>query len=261
MSGYLELANGTRVALTTGFVLGRVAGCDLVIDDGKASRKHARFHVEGGVVEIEDLQSSNGTLLNDKPVTRRMLRGGDRIQIGKTLLVFHEGAVPGRATAAPAAGAAGLEDNDLFGDGPTEVALQKPPTPPPPPPSPPPAARPAPVRAAPSAPLPPPSPPPSPPKPAVVEFADEVVEVQKPTPLPEPDIAIAPRAKPAVAQKADAPVQSATRILQFQNKAAGRSGILGDDLGQLGGGMRALLLLGALALGGGIVYGIVVLTG
>jgi DNA segregation ATPase FtsK/SpoIIIE, S-DNA-T family len=74
VSGYLSLANGKRVAVRDGFVLGRVAGCDLVVDDGKCSRRHAKIHVESGVVEIEDLQSSNGTLLNDKPVTRRLLR-------------------------------------------------------------------------------------------------------------------------------------------------------------------------------------------
>ena len=39
--------------------------------------------VEAGVVEVEDLGSSNGTMLNGKPVDRRMLRDGDRIQFGK----------------------------------------------------------------------------------------------------------------------------------------------------------------------------------
>ncbi|MBL8756435.1 MAG: FHA domain-containing protein [Planctomycetes bacterium] len=257
MSGHLELADGTRVAIGHGFVLGRVAGCDLVIDDGKASRKHARFLVEGGVVEIEDMQSSNGTLLNDKPVTRRMLRSGDRIQIGKTVLVFHDGAVPGSAAAkSPTASAPDLDDNDLFGDGPTEVAMQPPPKPAP---APAPPAAPAPVPA--PVPAPPRTPPPPPPKPAVVEFADEVVEVKKAPPAArEPEIAVAPRAKPAPGAKADAPVASAPRILQFQNKPGARGGLMGDDLGQLSGGMRTILVLGALALGGAIVYGIVVLT-
>src|SRR5689334_5341670 len=87
---FLSLANGTRVPLKNGFVLGRVAGCDLVIDDTKASRRHARIIIENDVVEIEDMDSSNGTLLNDKPVTRRLLRDGDRVQIGKTVIVFHD---------------------------------------------------------------------------------------------------------------------------------------------------------------------------
>src|SRR5688572_14991839 len=122
---WLSLANGTRVPLKDGFVLGRVAGCDLVIDDTKASRRHARIVIENDVVEIEDMGSSNGTLLNDKPVTRRLLRDGDRVQIGKTVIVFHEGeppaapAAPGAAPAAarhaPSAPAAFDDDDDLFG--------------------------------------------------------------------------------------------------------------------------------------------------
>ncbi|MFY9342869.1 MAG: FHA domain-containing protein, partial [Planctomycetota bacterium] len=136
MSGHLQLANGTLVPIKNGFVLGRVPGCDLVLDDSKASRKHARFIVEAGVVEIEDLQSSNGTLLNDKEVTRRLLREGDRIQIGKTVIVFHERELPaaagGGAGAAAPAVAAGLDDNDLFGA--TEIAAPRPAPPSSPPP-------------------------------------------------------------------------------------------------------------------------------
>src|SRR5262245_49967469 len=195
---WLSLANGARVPLKNGFVLGRVAGCDLVIDDTKASRRHARIVVENDVVEIEDLGSSNGTLLNDKPVTRRLLRDGDRVQIGKTVIVFHEGeatvaaapAAPGGAAAAPRPAAPPaapvLDDDDLFGSStdtvrveparaePPRAAAPAPPRPAPPPVAPPPAA---PVAAAPRAPAPPPPsapPPPPPPRPAVVEFADEV---------------------------------------------------------------------------------------
>ena len=87
-----------------GFTIGRVAPADLVIDDSKASRRHARIVVDNGVVEIEDLGSSNGTLLNGKPVTRRVLRGGDQLQIGKTVFTFREGEVPG-GSAPKAAGA------------------------------------------------------------------------------------------------------------------------------------------------------------
>lgn len=43
-------------------------------------------------------------------------------------------------------------------------------------------------------------------------------------------------------------------MLQFQKRNAGGGSLLGDDFGQIGGGMRALLVLGALALGGGIVW-------
>ena len=43
MSGYLELADGSIVGVRDGLVLGRVAACDVVVDDKKASRRHARL--------------------------------------------------------------------------------------------------------------------------------------------------------------------------------------------------------------------------
>lgn len=283
MTGHLALPNGTRLALKDGFVLGRVAGCDLVIDDTKASRRHAKFVVEAGVVEIEDLQSSNGTLLNDKPVTRRVLREGDRIRIGKTVLVFHEGDVPGAARTAGGGTAANLDDNDLFdGGSPSPASAVAPPRAQPAPtrPEPPPTVRasatpiaaspslppPAPGSPAPSppppqpAPLAPPTPsspppervvasPPPVPRPSVVEFADEVVEVKKPAAKSEPAIA----AK-AIAGSGPAAVSQSSRVLQFHKRPGGAGGLLGDDMGQMSGAMRALLVVGVLALGAGIVF-------
>lgn len=252
MSGWLSLGNGKRIALHDGFVLGRVAGCDLVIDDAKASRRHARMHVQGGVVEIEDLQSSNGTLLNEKPVTRRMLRDGDRVQIGKTVIVFHEGELPGAVPAAGKSAAAALDDNDLFGEAPA-TAIQAPP-----PPAAAPHAAPPPTPRPPAPPLPPPpsappSAPPRTPAPQVVEFADEVVEVRRPTPSASPSPATrAAGAAPGVAT-------TGPRVLQFA-KHAGRDGVLGDDLGQVSAARRALLIVGVLALGAGIVIVVARLT-
>lgn len=273
MSGYLTLADGTHRPVHDGFVIGRVAGCDLVIDDTKASRKHARLIVDAGVVEVEDLDSSNGTLLNEKPVTRRVLRDGDRVQIGKTVLVYREGQPPGAAPtaeaprpAAPAAAKAPAppppaapkksvlddDDNDLFG-GESAGDSAAPPAPPEPRPADPeptrppivikehPARRPQP--APPATDLPPPPPPP--PKPAVVEFADEVVEVRR----APPPAAAKPKSgdKPAVAP-------AAGRILQYSKQGPGSGGLLGDDLGQMSGGTRWLLYLAVVAIGGGLLW-------
>lgn len=282
MTGHLSLANGLRIGLRDGFVLGRVAGCDLVIDDSKASRRHAKFHIESGVVEIEDLQSSNGTLLNEKPVTRRVLREGDRVQIGKTVLVFHEGEAPGGAVAAPAKPAAAaataptvmatppaaptppapqparpapaatsFDDNDLFDDAGATSVGDAPPAPPPPPAprsaaeAPPRSPSPRPQPPAP-APVTPPPPPPAATRPGVVEFADEVVEVKKPA-------SPTPAARPAAAAGGPAVNQSGSRVLQFSKQAAGK-GLLADDMGQMSGGMRALIVLGVLALGALVVW-------
>lgn len=248
MSGYLTLADGTSRPLHDGFVVGRVAGCDLVIDDTKASRRHLKFVVAGGVVELEDLGSSNGTLLNDKPVQKRMLRDGDRVRIGKTELLFREGAVPGAKPAAAGPASVFADDDDLFGgDAPATPSV------PPPPPArmavPPPAGEPAvppPARPTP-APVPPPPPPPPPaPAKAVVEFADEVVEVRR---AQEPAAAAKAAAGAAKSEAARGP----GRILQF-HKQEGGGGLLGDDLRQVGGPVKALLYLGALVLCGGLFW-------
>ena len=240
MSGYLTLADGSHRPLHDGFTIGRVAGCDLVIDDGKASRRHARLVVAGGVVEIEDLGSSNGTLLNDKPVQKRMLHDGDEVKIGKTVLVFHEGTPPGAAPAAAKGGGAAAavfaDDDDLLGGD----APAAPPVSSPPPVTPPVRQAPMPVAATP----PPPSPaPPAPPK-AVVEFADEVVEVRRAEPT-------APKA--AAGKDATAAVRSAGRVLQFHKKDGG-GGVLGDDLGQVGGSTKVLLYVGVLVLCAGLFW-------
>lgn len=245
MSGYLTLADGSHRPLHDGFTIGRVAGCDLVIDDGKASRRHARLVIAGGVVEIEDLGSSNGTLLNDKPVQKRMLRDGDEVKIGKTVLVFREGTPPGAAPAAAAGSAASVfgDDDDLLGGdapptSPPAVARPAPaPVVPPPPP------RPAPSVPAASAPSSPPPPPPAPSK-GVVEFADEVVEVRRAEPA-------APKA--AAGKDATAAVRTAGRVLQFHKKDGG-GGVLGDDLGQVGGSTKVLLYVGVLVLCAGLFW-------
>ena len=253
VSGYLSLSDGRTVPVNNGVMVGRVAGCDIVIHDAKASRRHARFIVESGVVEIEDLGSSNGTLLNNKPVTRRLLRDGDQVQIGKTILTYREGALPGVARSAGAVTTAAVDDdNDLLAsDSATATDLRRPPAPPPSPVRPPaapgmpaaPAAAPAaaavpPPRPAQPTPQPvpsrPASPPPSPtppPRPAVVEFADEVVEIRG-AEVPRPSKPGGAAAAPVVA--------SPSRILQFQ-KQKGGGGLLGDDMSQLSGGTRSLI--------------------
>ena len=257
MSGYLTLADGSHRTVHDGFSIGRVVGCDLVIDDTKASRRHARLVVAGGVVEIEDLDSSNGTLLNDKPVQRRMLRDGDQVKIGKTVLVYHEGTAPaaargasGPATSGPvpfgsATNAALDGDDDLLADGPSAA----PPVPTPAPLRvPPPAPRPAIVAALPPPAVPPtPAPTPAPPSKAVVEFADEVVEVRRAAPAAPSSSA----AKPAGDGKPL--VTAGSRVLQFHKQESG-GGLLGDDLGQLSGGTRTLLFVGVLVVSAGLVW-------
>ncbi len=69
--------------------IGRNLDCWLTLDDELASRYHARLHIEATRCYVEDLGSRNGTFLNDLRLTgKRPLRVGDRIRVGREVLVF-----------------------------------------------------------------------------------------------------------------------------------------------------------------------------
>ena len=69
-------------------VLGRSRECDIRVADGNVSRRHAELVQEGATYWLVDLDSTNGTELNGKPVQRAKLGDGDRITIGSTDVVF-----------------------------------------------------------------------------------------------------------------------------------------------------------------------------
>ena len=71
-------------------IAGRLAGCDICLDDANASREHVAFVREPDGWWIEDLESTNGTLVNGSGIDKHRLSDGDVIQIGVTELVFHE---------------------------------------------------------------------------------------------------------------------------------------------------------------------------
>jgi response regulator RpfG family c-di-GMP phosphodiesterase len=68
--------------------LGRDSACDIQVLDKGASRKHAEVFRIGEMCFIRDLESRNGTYVNETKVDEELLREGDRIQIGATILVF-----------------------------------------------------------------------------------------------------------------------------------------------------------------------------
>jgi hypothetical protein len=71
-------------------VVGRLASCDVCLADANTSRQHAAFVAEGAGWRIEDLGSTNGTLVNGERVDSLRLRDGDVVVVGVTELVFHE---------------------------------------------------------------------------------------------------------------------------------------------------------------------------
>jgi diguanylate cyclase (GGDEF)-like protein len=83
---------GRRAALTTAtFDIGRSSRCDLPIDQESISRNHARIAWDGHRHVVEDLGSTNGTFVNDEAVTRRQLRDGDQIKVGRSILKYMTG--------------------------------------------------------------------------------------------------------------------------------------------------------------------------
>lgn len=79
---------GTTMRLTaTSIIIGRAAGSSLVLDDDYVSGRHARFYQHEGRWFVEDLGSTNGTLLNGQPVTNHVeVTIGSQVKIGSTTI-------------------------------------------------------------------------------------------------------------------------------------------------------------------------------
>jgi hypothetical protein len=107
---FLSLSDGRLYRVRDGMTIGRYETNDVVLDDKKASRRHARVLLDHGVAEIEDLGSDNGVLLNGERVDRRVLRAGDEIRIGATTLRFVDDPPAARAAPAQAPTPAFLDD-------------------------------------------------------------------------------------------------------------------------------------------------------
>ena len=77
-SSLKEVPLGTRPV-----TIGRAPDNDIQIDNLSVSNYHARVYSEAGSLVVEDLNSLNGSFLNDLRVERAMLKDGDSILIGK----------------------------------------------------------------------------------------------------------------------------------------------------------------------------------
>src|SRR6266568_7491079 len=71
--------------------VGRRRDLDLPIDVDSVSRRHARFYRADEGWWLEDLQSTNGTYVNDEQVTRRCLDDGDIVRFGEAVAKFLSG--------------------------------------------------------------------------------------------------------------------------------------------------------------------------
>jgi len=72
--------------------IGRINGNDLVISERTVSRRHARLWFDNGRWLLEDLQSANGTLVNNMRIHAQqpvILNDGDIINFGDEIVVFN----------------------------------------------------------------------------------------------------------------------------------------------------------------------------
>lgn len=79
---------GKQVPLDAPVDIGRDPGIQLALNDEQASRRHARVSPQqGGAATVEDLGSTNGTFVNEQPISGpRNLNPGDRVRVGLTVL-------------------------------------------------------------------------------------------------------------------------------------------------------------------------------
>jgi len=75
----------------TDLIIGRSVACDIHLDEDSISREHAALRVEREVV-VRDLDSTNGVFVNGHRVSQTVLKDGDRLHLGETVLKFLSGA-------------------------------------------------------------------------------------------------------------------------------------------------------------------------
>jgi two-component system cell cycle response regulator len=83
---------GARYPLAeSAFVVGRGEDCTIQIQDHSVSRRHARIEHGPDGYYVHDLQSTNGTFVNDHPVTDALLHDGDYLRVGNCIFRFLAG--------------------------------------------------------------------------------------------------------------------------------------------------------------------------
>ena len=97
---YLD-AEGRQIVVPIGqkpIVIGRTAEADVHILDEKASRVHCEIRLWDGDYVVKDLDSRNGTFVNDARIAVSVLHVGDTLRIGSTAFQFER--VPEKGTRA-----------------------------------------------------------------------------------------------------------------------------------------------------------------
>ncbi len=83
---------GLHVDILGPVVVGRSPSADIVVDEPYVSSMHARFSLQGPALVLEDMGSTNGTLVNGHTIAQAVtLREGDEVQVGDTIMRVSRG--------------------------------------------------------------------------------------------------------------------------------------------------------------------------
>ena len=69
--------------------VGRAPRADFIVDAALVSRLHCRLTAGEHALEVVDLESTNGTFVNDKRVEKATLANGDRLRVGRVELTVN----------------------------------------------------------------------------------------------------------------------------------------------------------------------------
>ncbi len=94
--------NGTLVEVALSdkaLTIGRSPKADIVLEDEKASRLHCGIRLFDEEYHLKDLASKNGTFLNNQRVEATLIKGGDKIRVGNTVISVEKESSKGATTA------------------------------------------------------------------------------------------------------------------------------------------------------------------
>jgi len=58
------------------------SGCDLIVDDAELSRRHVRLEIQGAEVTLKDLDSTNGTFIDDERIGEVFIDNRSKFRVG-----------------------------------------------------------------------------------------------------------------------------------------------------------------------------------
>lgn len=64
------------------------SGCDILLDDAEISRRHAKIQIDGSIATVEDLDSTNGTFVDNERVRTASIENREKFRVGSHEIAF-----------------------------------------------------------------------------------------------------------------------------------------------------------------------------